>query len=305
MGPSIHINSPHYHCSPLLTRPKDINDRRVILNLSYPKGQSLNDHVDKLNFDGRSFTLKFPSVDDVVGHILQIEDPLIFKIDMARAFRNVRVDPVDALKFGLSWRDALYIDGGVVFGWTHGSAAFQMVANAISFIMSSSECVRNAYIDDIVVTQSSQAKEQYDQLSDLLGTLGLPMNLSKKAPPPCKVLTYLGIVVNIVDGTLSIAPDKLQSIYKICCEVGTKKSLSKKSYQSLIGKLVYIHKCVPPARTFINRILSLFRSNSHKSRIQLTQDFFRDIQWFLKFLHAFKCHIFQEIPHPKSRFITS
>ena len=134
-GPSIHINSPHYHCSPLLTRPKDINDRRVILNLSYPKGQSLNDHVDKLNFNGRSFTLKFPSVDDVVGRILQIEDPLIFKLDMARAFRNLRVDPVDALKFGLSWRDTLYVDGGVVFGWTHWSAAFQMVADAISFIM--------------------------------------------------------------------------------------------------------------------------------------------------------------------------
>ena len=122
LGPASQINIPHYHCSPLLTRPKDTNDRRVILNLSHPKGQSLNDHVDKLNFDGRPFTLKFPSVDDIVERILQITDPLIFKIDVARAFRNLRVDPVDALKFGLSWRDALYVDAGVAFGWTHGSA---------------------------------------------------------------------------------------------------------------------------------------------------------------------------------------
>ena len=106
-------------------------------------------------------------------------------------------------------------------------------------------------------------------------------------------------MVNIVDGILSISPDKLQSIYQICCEVATKKSLSKKSYQSLIGKLVYIHKCVPPARTFINRILSLFRSNSHKSGIQLTQDFFRDIQWFLKFLPAFNgVTFFRKSPIP-------
>ena len=125
------------------------------------------------------------------------------------------------------------------------------------------------------------------------------MNPSKKTPP-CETLTCLGIVVNIPDGTLSIAPDKLQSIYQVCWQVATKKSLSKKSYQSLIGKLIYIHKCVAPAKTFINRILSLSRSNSHKSRIQLTQDFFRDIQWFLKFLPAFNgVTFFRKSPIPR------
>ena len=38
-------------CSPLLTRPKDIDKRRVILDFSYPQGSSLNDQVDKLAFD--------------------------------------------------------------------------------------------------------------------------------------------------------------------------------------------------------------------------------------------------------------
>ena len=123
------------------------------------------------------------------------------------------------------------------------------------------------------------------------------MNPSKKTPP-CEALTCLGVVVNIPDGTLSIAPEKLQSIYQMC--FATKKSLSKKSYQSLIGKLIYIHKCVAPARTFVNRILSLFRSYSHKSRIQLTRDFFRDIQWFLKFLPAFNgITFFKTFPIPK------
>ena len=53
---------------------------------------------------------------------------------MARAFRNLRVDPVVAFKFGLSWRDALYIDVGVTFGLTHRSATSQMVSDAISYI---------------------------------------------------------------------------------------------------------------------------------------------------------------------------
>ena len=125
------------------------------------------------------------------------------------------------------------------------------------------------------------------------------MNPSKKTPP-CKVVTCLGIVVNIVDGTLSIAPDKLESIYQVCCQVATKKSLSKKSFQSLIGKLICIYKYVTPARNFINRILSLFRCNSLKFRIQLTQDFFRDTQWFLKFLPAFNgVTVFRKSPIPR------
>ena len=125
----------------------------------------------------------------------------------------------------------------------HRSVAFRVVVDAISYIIASSGCVINAYIDDfIVVAPRFQAREQYDWLSELLDTLGLPINPSKKTPP-CEALTCLGMVVNISDGTLSIAPDKLQSIYQVCCQVAPKKSLSKKSYRSLIGKLIYIHKC--------------------------------------------------------------
>ena len=58
LGPVNHIHSPHLHCSPLLTRPKDEDKRRIILNLSHPQGESLNDNVDKANFDNRPFSLK-------------------------------------------------------------------------------------------------------------------------------------------------------------------------------------------------------------------------------------------------------
>ena len=72
----------------------------MILNLSYPKGLSLNDNVNKLQFDGKSFSLKFPTVDGICQEICdnQTEVPLS-KIDIARAFYNLRVDPADAMKF--------------------------------------------------------------------------------------------------------------------------------------------------------------------------------------------------------------
>ena len=68
--------------------------------------------------------------------------------------------------------------------------------------------------------------------------------------------------------------------------VKNKKFLSKKAYQSLLGKLLYIQKCVKPSRIFVNRILTLFRAYSGP-RIALTHDFHQDLDWFIRFLPHF------------------
>ena len=58
LGSSGAINHTKIHYSPLMTHPKEKKRRRVILDLSYPKGNSLNDHVPKDLFDGTLFVLK-------------------------------------------------------------------------------------------------------------------------------------------------------------------------------------------------------------------------------------------------------
>ena len=86
---------------------------------------------------------------------------------------------------------------------------------------------------------------------------------------------------------MSISKDKLEAIYTECVEVSTKTSLSKHKYQSLLGKLLYIQKCVKPARVFINRLLAVFQSNSHLKTIHLSDEFHKDILWFLTFLPSY------------------
>ena len=65
-----------------------------------------------------------------------------------------------------------------------------------------------------------------------------------------------------------------------------KKFLSKKAYQSLLGKLLYIQKCVNPSRIFVNHILALLRT-CRGPKIALTQDFYQDLDWFSRFLPHF------------------
>ena len=105
------------------------------------------------------------------------------------------------------------------------------------------------------------------------------MNEDKKTPPS-DLLTCLGIQIDIPNATVSIDPDKLHSIFQECIKTSYKKFITKTGLQSLIGKLIYIHKCVSPASAFINPMLGLLRTSKNTKRIRLTTEFFSDLEWF-------------------------
>ena len=52
---------------------------------------------------------------------------ILSKINSLRAFRNLRVDPRDVPKFGITWKVQYYQDLVVDFGLIHGSSSFQLV----------------------------------------------------------------------------------------------------------------------------------------------------------------------------------
>ena len=294
----------HIHFSPLLTRPKDRDKRGIILDLSFPKGSSLNDQVDRNRFDMSDFCLKFPSTDDIANEICRLgDDVTLAKIDVARAFRNLRVDPADAIKLGITWKNDAFIDISVAFGWVHRSAAFQRVSDAVTFIMTSHGIRMFAYIDDyILVSPRATANDHFQRLASTLIELGLPSNPDKQTSP-CRNLTCLGIRFDLDSNTMSIDSEKLQAIYAECLATRGKRHLSRTAFQSLFGKLLYIHKCVRPARIFVNRILALFRAKQAAERIFLTPAFHSDLDWFLRFLPSYNGVTFlrkSEIPNSQT-----
>ena len=101
VGPCDNIPFP-VHYSPLLSRPKANDTRRVIVNLSFPYGDSDNECIQNDWYDGTPYELKYPSLDRIVDAIEDMgPDVLLSKIDVSRAFRNLRVDPGDFDVLGL------------------------------------------------------------------------------------------------------------------------------------------------------------------------------------------------------------
>ena len=113
-----------------------------------------------------------------------------------------------------------------------------------------------AYIDDfILVNPKAKAQQAFDTLTDLLQELGLLMNNDKRSPPT-RALTCLGIRIDLNTNTLSIDKGQVEAIYDQCMKTLQRNTISKKQLQSLLGKLLCLHKCVKPVCIFVNRILA-------------------------------------------------
>ena len=276
------------HVSPMMTRSKPDATRRLIVDLSWPLGNSVNSRIPDNYFDNTPCSLKYPTIDHIVQRIVQVGDQaLIFKIDLKRAYRNLRTDPRDFTVLGLSWRGAQYIDVSVPFGLKTGACACQLVTDSVTHLLAQTNYWTCAYLDDIIgVSHPNAANSAFLSLKNLITSLGLPINPDKVSPPTHE-LTCLGIHINARTKTLTIPEAKMSEVKQLCDLWSTRTHASRKDLQKLIGHLLYLHRCIEPSRLFVNRILQVLRNCPPGGKTQLKDAFFRDIQWFRTFMHNF------------------
>ena len=107
LGPFATPPIENLHISPFMTRENSNSDnRRVIIDLSWPIGESVNAGVTTDKYLGVDFILSYPSVDNIVAEVLKLgKGCQIFKVDITRAFRHVPIDPGDLDLLGLHWGD--------------------------------------------------------------------------------------------------------------------------------------------------------------------------------------------------------
>ena len=241
--------------SPLNSVPKpDTTERRIILDLSWPVGSSVNDGIPSGLYLAQEFALVYPTVDLIADRVAALGSGcLLFKRDLRRA-----------------------------------AMACQRSTNAVSYILSCAGCQVANYLDDFIgVASIARASQHYEYCGSLLQELGLQESLSK-ACPPSTVMTCLGVQINTVDMTLSVTPERLDELVVLLSHWLTKKSATRSELQSLVGKLSFVSKCVRQSRLFLARILTMLRTvkrNHH--HVKLSKEFFWDIHWWLRFIHVY------------------
>ena len=273
------------HYSPLMTRSKPDGGVRVIVDLSWPINNSVNSAIPDDRLDILCAKLRYPTIDNLVERISILgPSARLYKVDLQRAYRNLRVDPRDYPLLGLKWRDATYYDVAIPFGLKQGALGCQFSTDTVTYLMASQRHWVMSYLDDVIGASSpDRANDAFLTLVQLLQNLGLPLNKSKVVAPVSK-LTCLGIDVDAKLGILTIPPKKLREIRKLCVTWIGKEVATRNQLQKLLGKLLYINRCIKPARLFSNRMLQLLRQCPIKGCIAISKGFRKNLNWFLSFM---------------------
>ncbi len=250
------------HLSPINTVPKkDSPQRRVIVDLSYPHGSSVNDAIDKAYHEGAYSFLQYPSTDDLAG---QVADAgvgcLAFKRDLSRAYRQIPVCPAEYGYLGFGWKGQFYIDRVLPFGLRSAANICQRVSAAVAHVVEARGFKIINYLDDFAGAQvAGVAHDAFKCLGNVLDELGLQES-EQKAVAPATVIEFLGVEFNTVTLEMKITPERIAEILDLVETWLNKKTTRRKDLESLLGKLLFVSRVVPPGRLFVARLLEFLRA---------------------------------------------
>ena len=145
------------------------------------------------------------------------------------------------------------------------------------------------YLDDFIVFGPTEleCKRSMSILIDLLQELGFVVALRKVVPPAQRV-TYLGIVLDSVEMSLSLPPSKVDKLRSVLQSFENKVTCSVKDLQVLAGHLSHASTVVRGGRTFSRRVINFLKHVSFRASVVNIPEWFKeDIHWWLHFIEVF------------------
>lgn len=292
--------------SPTFTTPKPDGSSRRIDHLSFPHGNSVNDHILSENFP-----VHFATADSVSCTLTSIPQGTLASIrDIKDAYRHVPINPSDwqllATECGGIW-----IQTRMGFGGRSFCGIFERLSKLTCWIIAKQLDLPDErlvldienILDDFLFFHTSAgddlvaAEAEVVRIEEILTTLGWPIKHSKSQTCVSN-FTYLGIQWDTVSQTCTLPLDKraryLHDLQQLWIKVaGARRPwCSLALLRSVVGKLVYCARLLPVGRT---RLYWLFRSlkgaerrlrlTTHLSpsrvRAYLGSEQLHDLQWWM------------------------
>ena len=288
-GPFLSPPFPTLRCSPLALIPKKVpGEFRLVLNLSYPPNNSVNDFIDE-----QFCTVRYSSIDEAVRMVQDLKPgALLAKADIKSAFRLLKIWPGDFDQLGFTFDGKFYFDKCLPMGASLSCSLFEKFSTALHWYTASCSPHKNIlhYLDDFLFggeANTNQCSETLSVFEDVCKKWGVPL-ADEKTVQPVEVLTFLGIEFDTVKMELRLPKEKLADIKDRLVMILNSSKLKLRDIQSVIGLLNFACQVVVPGRAFCRRLIDAtcnIKKPWHKVRV--TKAMKKDLSVWLKFLENY------------------
>ena len=129
-GPFLTPPFPILHCSPIGAVVKSDKSCRLVMDLSQPRGRSINEFISK-----EEFSVQYTHFDRATDLVQAMgKGCLMSKVDIKHAFRLLPVRARDWPLLGFRWDGAYFIDTRLPFGLRSSPGIFNKFADLLCWI---------------------------------------------------------------------------------------------------------------------------------------------------------------------------
>jgi hypothetical protein len=257
----------HTKVNGILTRTKPNGSVRIILNLSVPKGFSVNDGIDKDEFPAAmSSTEAWLAVLNKLGAGCKF-----MKVDFADAYKHIPVALGDTDLQWFEWGGKYFKELCLIFGASSSAGIFDAAAKVyvrlvckITGFPLSQIC---QHLDDICAAaadgdESLQALDkQFKDTADRVGIKLASRDDPDKSFGPRQNGVVFGVEYNTADWTWSIPDEKRARLLITLKETIQADEITGRQAKSIVGKLIHIKALLPAAKYNISHIMRLAASD--------------------------------------------
>ena len=300
--------SPPVSTIPLLCVPKlpDLTKVRVCGDMSFPPFASVNCGIPETSYCGEDYRVRLPTIWDYIAQLryIGLDDVVIGKLDWARGFRQIPIDPRDWLlqMFSLP-HIGLLMDTRAIFGGRTSGTFMQRFHQSLAYAsmqfcvnIDEAELCKSVdkskasyrsycpYVDDgLVAMHRACASSYWSNLQSVYEATNVKLSLTPgHVSPPGRTLRALGFDVDCDAGTLSLPEPKLQEMLQFVDKFLIQESVTILEIKQLLGRICRCCMVIREGRRFIGRLLLLLKGPHlpPQARVSLPDGARADLRWW-------------------------
>lgn len=278
-----------FMCSPLgLVNKKEPNSFRLIHDLSFPLGQSVNAGIPD-----QYSCVQYDSVETVINLVKAYgSGALMAKTDIQDAFRIIPIHPQDYPLLGFQWNGSFYYDRCLPMGASSSCQIFEAFSSALQWIMINkfNAVSLSHMLDDFFFIGSNLTQKCVRDLNNfikLCALLGVPIK-EEKTVQPTTVITIYGIEVDSILMESRLPAEKISKLTGLLQTFSRRRKVTLRELQSLLGLLNFACSVIPSGRAFLRRLYDLtcnVKRPHHKIHLSIGSR--ADIKIWLQFISHF------------------